>query len=141
MGERDYSAQETCHLLLQLPLVKASRDFIVVNLDGSRAIEDHLQENERATTLSFLDQYMVRPTTAQFNDINFLRFCQQYTMPKILGSVPNRRSKSVIVVIRPYYSPDPAGPQYEQYCRQSLIKHKSFCQISELRTCWKGYLC
>ena len=76
VGERDYSAQETCHLLLQLPLVKTSRDFIVVNLDGSRAIEDHLQENERATTPSFLDHYMVRPTTAQFNDINFLQFCQ-----------------------------------------------------------------
>ena len=45
VGEREYSAQETCHLLLQLPLVNTSRDFIVVNLDGSRAIEDHLQEN------------------------------------------------------------------------------------------------
>ena len=124
VGERDYSAHETCHLLLQLPLVKTSRDFIVVNLDGSRAIDDHLQENERATTPSFLDHYMVHPTTAQFIEINFLQFCQQYTMPKILGSVPNRRSKSVIVVIRPYCSPDPAGPQYEQYCRH-VISNKT----------------
>ena len=34
--------------------------------------------------------------------------------------------------MRPYYPPDPAGPQYEQYCRLSLIKHKPFCQVSEL---------
>lgn len=27
IGERDYSAQETCHLLLQLPLYMCSRDF------------------------------------------------------------------------------------------------------------------
>ena len=38
VGERDYSAQETCHLLLQLPMFKASRDFIL-SLDGSRAVE------------------------------------------------------------------------------------------------------
>ena len=98
MGERDYSAQETCHLLVHLPL-KASRDFIVVNLDGSRAI-DHLQETkEQLATPSFLDHYMGRPGTAQFNVINFLQLCQQYTMPRTLGSISNRRSKSVIVVI------------------------------------------
>jgi hypothetical protein len=28
VGERDYSAQETCHLLLQLPMFRASRDFL-----------------------------------------------------------------------------------------------------------------
>ena len=38
VGDRDYSAQETCHILLQLPMYKASRDFIVLSLDGSRAI-------------------------------------------------------------------------------------------------------
>ena len=132
VGERDYSAQETCHLLLQLPLTKASREFIVVNLDGSCAIKDHLQENERATTPSFLDHYLVCPATPQFNDINLLQFCQQYTMPRILGSVPNCRSKSVIVVMCPYYPPDPAGPQYEEYCRLSIIKHKPFHRLSEL---------
>lgn len=132
VGERDYSAQETCHLSLQLPLVKISRDFIVVNLDGSHRIEDHLQENERTTTPSFLDHYMGHPATPQFNGINFLQFCQQYTMPRTLGSISNHRTKSVIVVIRPYCPPDPAGPQYEQNCRQSLIKHKPFRQISEL---------
>lgn len=35
VGERDFSAQETCHLLLQLPMFKASRDFVVLSLDGS----------------------------------------------------------------------------------------------------------
>ena len=43
VGERDYSAEETCHLLLQLPMFKASRDFIVLSLDGSHAVEDRLE--------------------------------------------------------------------------------------------------
>ena len=48
VGERDYSAQETCHLLLQLPMFRASRDFIMLCLDGSRAVEDRWgQERSR----------------------------------------------------------------------------------------------
>ena len=64
--EWDYSAQETCHLLLQLRMFKASCDFIILSLDGSRAVEDHLVE---------------RPTTAPFNNITLLEFACQYTMP------------------------------------------------------------
>lgn len=40
VGDRDYSAQETCDLLLQLPMFHASRDFIVLRLDGSRAVDE-----------------------------------------------------------------------------------------------------
>lgn len=41
VGDRDYSAQETCHILLQLSMYKASREFITVSLDGS-SILDHV---------------------------------------------------------------------------------------------------
>ena len=63
VGDRDYSAQETCHILLQLPMYKASRDFIVLSLDGSRAIEQHAQQDGHATALSTLDHYLSRPAT------------------------------------------------------------------------------
>ena len=57
VGERDFSAQETCHLLLQLPMFKASRDIIILSLDGSRAVENHLEEKQRATALSIVTAY------------------------------------------------------------------------------------
>ena len=57
VGERDYSAQETCHTLLQLLMLKASRDFIVLSLDGSRVVEDHLEEQHSATKPSIIDHY------------------------------------------------------------------------------------
>ena len=60
VGDRDYSAQETCHILLQLPMFKASRDFIVLSLDGSGAVEDNLQHHDRATAPSILDHYTAR---------------------------------------------------------------------------------
>ena len=113
VGDRDYSAQETCHILLQLPMYKASRDFNVLSLDGSRAVEQHVQQDGRATALSILDHYVARPATLAFNNITLLEFAQQYTMPKELGAQPNRRNKKVVVITRPYCPPDPAGPKYE----------------------------
>ena len=68
VGDRDYSAQETCHILLQLPMYKCSHDFIVLSLDGSRAVEDHVQDHGRVTAPSTLDHYLVRPATLQQHD-------------------------------------------------------------------------
>lgn len=82
VGERDYSAQETCHLLLQLPMFRASRDFITLSLDESGAVEDHLDEDQPATALSALDHYNGRSTTPQFNEITLLLYVQQFTIPK-----------------------------------------------------------
>ena len=45
VGERDFSAQETCHLLM-LPMVRASRDFVILSLDGSRQVDDRLEEDK-----------------------------------------------------------------------------------------------
>ena len=132
VGDRDYSAQETCHILLQLPMFKASRDFVVLSLDGSRAVEDHFQQDGRAKAPSILDHYIARPAASHLTSITLLEFAQQFTMPKELGAEPNRRSKKVVVIARPYCSPDPAGPKYEQYCRQSLMQHKAFRHFSEL---------
>ena len=133
VGERDYSAQETCHLLLQLPMFKSSREFILLSLDGSREVEENLTEDGRATAPSILDQYMVRPATSHFNTITLLEFARQYTMPKQPNTEPKQRSKKVVVISRPYCSPNPDGPNYEQYCRQSLMQHKSFRQVTELK--------
>ena len=138
-GERDYSAQETCHILLQLPMYKASRSFTYLSLDGSRPVEGNAQEGERATAHSVLDHYASRPTTPHFNSITLLDFTRQYTMPKELGTEPKKRTKKVIVTPKPYCSPDPSGPNYEQYCRQSLMLHKPFRDINELKTGFNSF--
>ena len=57
IGECDFSAQETCHLLLQLPMYKVSRDFIVLSLDGSRLVQN-VQDGQISTTPSILDHYI-----------------------------------------------------------------------------------
>ena len=93
---------------------------------------EHLQQDERATVPSTLDHYIVRPATSHFNTITLLEFAQQYAIPKELSAEPKQRSKKVVVIARPYCSTDPDYPNYEQYCHQTLMQHKSFRQMSEL---------
>ena len=63
VGERDYSAQETCHLLLGLPMYRALRDFVILSLDGSRQVDNNQEEGTAVVTLaSQLDHYRSRPT-------------------------------------------------------------------------------
>ena len=96
--ERDYSAQETCYLLLQLPMFRSSRDFIVLSVDGSRVVEDHLEEGQPATLPSMPDHYAAHPTTPPFSSMTHLHFAQQYTMP---GSylLPRRKLSFVHTVL------------------------------------------
>jgi len=120
IGEQDYSAQETCHLLMQLPMFKASRDFVVLSLDGSRLMQQNLTDGQPATSPSILDCYLARPSTQPFNEMTLLFFAKAYSIPTQPSAEPTRRRKVVIAVVRPYYSPDPNGP-YENYCRQKLM--------------------
>ena len=132
VGERDYSAQETRHLLLQLPMFKASRDFTVLSLDGSCAVQEQLDEGQPATALSILDHYIARPATPRFQRMKLLQFARQYTMPKELGTDPSRKRKDAVVIVRPYLSPEPNSPNYEQYCHYRLMLYKPFRQEEEL---------
>ena len=132
VAERDYSAQETCHLILQLPMVRASRDFVYLSLDGSRQLDDQLEEGESVTVDSLLDHYCARPSTPLFDAMTLLEFVQTYRTPKRAGDDLTRRKKEVVVIPRPFCSPDPKGPKYEQYCRQKLMLHQPFRQLDEL---------
>ncbi len=127
--EREFSAQETCHLLLMLHKVKSSRDFVVLSLDGSREVDDNLEEDKPVTLKSPLDQYCTRPDTGDFNQITLLKFVEKYKIPKKKGDSIILRKKEVLVIPRPYCSSDPDGPNYEQYSKQQLMLHQSFRQL------------
>ena len=131
VGERDYSAQETCNLLLQLPLIRSSWDLIILSLDGSRQVQ--LGNNPHATMPSILDNYIQRPKTPIFEKMKLLHFAQNYSMLKGTGSEP-KHHRTKVVVVRPYCSTDPNGPNYEQYCQQKLMLHKPFRHIGELKS-------
>ena len=72
VGERNFSAQETCHILLMLPMVRSSRNFVVLSLDGSREMDDNLEADKPVTVESQLDHYCARPDTGDFNQLTLL---------------------------------------------------------------------
>ena len=75
---------------------------------------------------------MGRLDSSHFNGMTLLEFARPYSMPKALRADPTPRSRHIIVIPRPYISPDPAGEKYEQYCRQSLMQHKPFHRMEDL---------
>lgn len=83
-------------------MFKASRDFLVLNLDGSHAVDERLYEDQPAKVLSAIATMSLGQG-------------QQYTIPRETNNKPPKRRKKVV---RPYCSPDPHGPKYEQYCQQ-----------------------
>ena len=131
VGEHDFSAQETCHLLLQLPLVKSTRDHTILGLDGSRQVQQ--QEGADVDTVpSILDHYTQRPRNSTFENMTLIYFAQNYTMPKELSTTP-KQQKMKEVSVRPHISPDPNSPKFEQYCKQKLMLHVPFRSIDQLK--------
>lgn len=125
-ADRDYSAQEMCHILL---MFMASRDFVVLSLDRSRPVNECLTEDKPATVLTSVDHYMKRPTTPHFEG---MKFTQNYKMPSSEGGQPTPRNKAVIVIVRPYLPPDPSGLKYDDYCRQKLMLYVPFRTFNSL---------
>jgi len=53
-------------------------------------------------------------------------------MPKELSTVPTPRRKDVVVTVRPYYSPNPDGHNYEQPKVNARLLHITFRHMSDL---------
>ena len=54
--ERDIGAQETCHMLLELPLVESSRKFVNLNVSCEvfKPVTINIEHNEEDHTKSFI---------------------------------------------------------------------------------------
>ena len=95
-------------------------------------MDDKLDEGQIVTVDSYLD-HRARPATPHFGNLTLLQFVEQYSIPKKIGGGLVCRKKEMVIIVRPYCSPDLEGPKYEQYCRQKLMMHQ---QVDELQgTC------
>ena len=55
LGERDFSAQETMHLLMSLNLYFTTFKVLPINLNGSRKVETNVDNDQLCTKDSLLD--------------------------------------------------------------------------------------
>lgn len=107
VGERDFSAQETAHMLKGLPLYSCTYSFVCISLDGSCAIQteaidqDDQTAQQAATNLSLFDCYANRAKyDSTFPGITLLNLCTfvaRYTLYR--GEI---RQCSTEVIVRTF---------------------------------------
>ena len=130
VGERDFSAQETAHMLLSLPLISCTFSFYTLSLTGCRKVIRNAEMDEISLHRSILDLYGTRDTNLE---LSLLQFASQFMEYK--GEL-KKRSTLVIVRAFPFYSSDPLGENYNLYCKYQLIKHLPW--VGQSCNAWNG---
>ena len=115
VGERDFSAQETAHQLLSLPLVSCSFTFVALSLDGGGQLRKDECSGEHVLDLSLLDHYATRSTLP---DVNLIEFVSKYS---VYCGEPHKRPSPVIVRTFPQHPSNPRSEQYGRYCKYQLM--------------------
>ncbi len=142
VAERDISTQETCHILLGLPLYHSSRQFVSLNLNkqtprwlcSSGYDDESFPANGEVgrTVQSPLQKYWDRPV--ELEDVTLYELHLIY---KFCKGQWNRCKQENIVRIWPHPSPLINGPQWEEYCRVKVLLHvchRSLHQLTEDNT-------
>ena len=110
LGERDFSAQETMHLLLSLKLHSSSFTVVPVSLNGSRKINISVSPTAKCTSNCLLDYYAKRKMYLErvpdVMNINFMQFVSKYII--VRGELAHQTSRFVPKVF-PRYSSNPKG--------------------------------
>lgn len=106
VGERDFSTQETAHMLLSLPLMSCTFSFATVSLTGDRELARDHRSGELEIKQSLFDHYATRTTHLE---MSILQFASQFSVYN--GQI---RSRSSPVIVRTFlnYSSNPQGENY-----------------------------
>ena len=136
--ERDISAQEVCHHVLELPLVLCSRQFHVLAIDGS--VDEHGRltvERELASGTARkcdLDKYVARdPERETLSMVEYFKKHYRTRRNSRGGERDAVRRKELIVRVVPRLVACPSDPErHIRFCRQQLVLHKAFRQVEQL---------
>ena len=136
ISERDWSAQEVSHLLLQLPVQKSSRVLITLDCRPEDIQKDLLvlESGEITTQRSVLLRYRDRlKDTANSNPllIGLSLFDCLCNWDWMTWRVRPRAAARVINYF-PRYLKDPMSATYSDYCRVKLMLHHPFIDWTDL---------
>jgi len=132
IAERDWSAQEVCHLLLDIPLCEGSRQIVTLDCrqhsDRSAAYELDDGQLTRCGRSNY-DKYKDRPDEAE--DVTFLDFLLHYDHSKYRR---RPRAKPQVISYFPRYKGQPSSPQYADFCRVKLLLHHPWREYEDIAT-------
>jgi hypothetical protein len=138
VGERDWSTQEVCHLLLNLPLSNSTRRVLNVNVkrpkDQPQLFVRYKGQVDGSGTIakarkgrSLLQKYMERPE--ELEHVTYLDFCRKFTH----DNKPRRRprAKDRCLNIWPRYKKD-NDDEMEDFARARLMLHHPCRTLADL---------
>ncbi|KID81125.1 ATP-dependent DNA helicase PIF1 [Metarhizium guizhouense ARSEF 977] len=138
IGERDWSAQEVSHILLQLPVQNSSRTVVGLDCHPEEVQRDLivLESGEVAAQRSPLRRYQTRlidtkngnaalPDLSLFDCLRHWDWLTWRTRP---------RARPRVINYYPRYPNDPESPTYTDYCRVRLMLHHPFVDYADLFT-------
>ncbi|KAJ7589924.1 hypothetical protein C8J56DRAFT_888136 [Mycena floridula] len=147
LGERSYSAQETVHLLLGIPLVCSSVTFqtiylgkdgemreLQVECDNSGDTEDGNEGSRHVTGDSWLQRYMKHG--ADMEDLSLQEVLEMCSWQR--GGWKKCMSSQAVVRAFPCYSPNPESKQYDAFCCIKILLHHPFRNLDQLRLSQQG---
>ena len=128
LGEHDYGAQETMHLLLSLKLHSST----------FHAKKTTAKKSEYCTKDSLLDFYAKRKVFQNSHpnilDLNVVNFATQF---KVVNKKLQSQPKNAVAGTFPNYSQNPKSKTYGLYCKYQLLKYKPWTDLPS--AAW-GYL-
>ncbi|OAQ71916.2 ATP-dependent DNA helicase PIF1 [Pochonia chlamydosporia 170] len=118
IAERDYSAQEISHLLLNIPLQEGTRMVVYVDC---RPLEQHVRsyrvDDDVSEAVGSYRKYLQR--NDQHESVTYLEYLQSYNLKtwRRLGANAKKRVLSYF----PRYRPVEASTQFHDFCRVKLM--------------------
>lgn len=139
IGERDWSAQEVSHILLNLPVQKSNRDVIPLDCRPEEAQDGMmiLESGDVSARQSVLQRYRSRlmdvddARRAAVADLTLFE-CLRAWDYRLWKHRP--RAKERIINYFPRYPDEPSAATYADYCRVKLMLHHPFTELSDLLT-------
>ncbi|KGQ02733.1 DNA repair and recombination protein PIF1 [Beauveria bassiana D1-5] len=118
IAERDYSAQEICHLLLNIPLQEGTRMIAYVDC---RPLEQHGRsyrvDEDVSEAVGSYQKYLQRSETHE--GITYLDYLQSYNLKTWRRLRVNAKQR--VLSYFPRYQPVAASPQFHDFCRVKLM--------------------
>lgn len=128
LTERDWSAQEVSHFLLDCPAFGASRQFgsLCLAVRWSRRLRDP-DSNDSTGEIEaddWRDRYYDRPRGAPFDSISLYQCVKEWRPARSRGDPPVRRTEERVIRLWPAYSPhDEQSDERQDWCRAKVLLH------------------
>jgi ATP-dependent DNA helicase PIF1 len=128
--DRDIGAQETCHMLLKLPLVLCSRKFVSLNVGRKVFRKFPKDPHQFSSPNSFVQTYQQRPSFIEH--LCLIEATRSWTFDaKCKKEQWKPRDVHAIVRVWPrFYSiPDEASEDFQTFCWTEFLLYKPFRNI------------